>query len=258
MNDSKNNPKFPPDDFSSTTPNIKMPKQDLPSYQNDSVNDWEKTNYNYNPKDLQQEDKWKKTAYNVPLPQNPPSDFGKNVPNPHSKGDEWGQTQANIKLPDNPNQYDQQSFDRDDYGAKQSEYGQTKAFINLPKNDQKQLEEPLPPIEDIKNEDDKPKSGVPGWAWATGGMLAMFFFAIAVFLGVYFFFLNKKGFDVVVKSVPARSDVFVNGAVWGVFELHAIEASNCGTRGVRAVSTLREEHFRSLLASIMKVSRRRE
>ena len=213
MNDSKNNPKFPPDDFSSTTPNIKMPKQD---YQNDSVNDWEKTNYNYNPKDFQQDDKWKKTAYNVPVPQNPPSDYGKTPPNPHSKGDEWGQTQANIKLPDNPNQYDQPSSNRDDYGAKQSEYGQTKAFINLPKNDQKQFEETLPPIEDIKNDDDKPKSGIPGWALATGGMLAMFFFALAVFLGVYLFFLNKKGFDIVVKGVPPRSDVFVNSAVWGV------------------------------------------
>ncbi len=215
MNDSKNNPKpLPPDDFSSTTPNIRLPKND----QSDAVNDWEKTNYNYSPKDLQQDDKWKKTAYNVPIPQNPQQDYGKNPlpnqPNPHSRGDEWALTQANIKLPDNPNQYDQPSSNRENYGSNKSDYGSTTPFINLPKQDQQKFEEPPPPIEDIKEE--KPKSGVPSWTWAFGGILAMFFFSMAVFLGVYLFFLNKKGFNVTVKGVPARSSVFVNDSMWGV------------------------------------------
>jgi outer membrane protein OmpA-like peptidoglycan-associated protein len=52
--------------------------------------------------------------------------------------------------------------------------------------------------------------------WASAGLLGMFLFSLAVLLLVYFFFLGKSGFEVVVKSVPAGSDVLVDGSFWGI------------------------------------------
>src|SRR5688572_22930740 len=113
---------MPPDDFSATTPNIKVPKKDSPDVGGGPANDWEKTNYNYSPKDLGKED-WNKTAYNAPkAPQSQPPDFDKTNfgAHPPGKDADWGATQANINLPGNrSNQYDSPVYD--DYGSKQSD-----------------------------------------------------------------------------------------------------------------------------------------
>ena len=52
--------------------------------------------------------------------------------------------------------------------------------------------------------------------------------------------------------------VQINEAVGTSFELHALEAGDRRTGGIRAVSALREEHLRSLFASIVKVCGRSE
>jgi hypothetical protein len=150
VNDSKNNPKsFPPDDFSATTPNIKMPKHELPDYSSEPANDWEKTNYNYSPKDLGT-DQWNKPAYNTPpQPQNPPTNYNSPYPPNQPPQDfnktympgnqppasnqpkevDWGMTQANIKLPSNQ-PVDQTQTRQGNYGGQQQpEYGATTPLI---------------------------------------------------------------------------------------------------------------------------------
>ena len=213
-----NKPKpLPPDDFSMTTPNIKLPQNNAPSYGNEPANDWEKTNYNYNPKDLQA-DQWKKPAFTPPqTPQiiQPSS-------NPPPKVDEWGMTQANINLPFNqPNQYEQPPV-REDFGSsRQEDFGHTTPFIHLPQSEKDKYQSSTPPkfkFDEKEEEEEKKdkKGGIPGWVWAVCGLLAMFFFALIVLLGVWFFFINKTGFEVVLKGAPPRSDILIDGSNWGV------------------------------------------
>lgn len=205
MSDSKNPKPLPPDDFSATTPNFKVPKSDSPKISPEPSSDWEKTNYNYSAKELGVDD-WNKTAFNTPkTPSNPHQ--------PPARDAEWGMTQANINLPTNQtNQYEQPN---DDYGAKRADYGATSVGITLPKNEPPQYQEP-PSEKKPEEQTEKKKSGGLSWVWTSLGLLGMFLFAVFVLLGVYFFFLNKKGFEVTVKGVPPRSDVLVNGSNWGV------------------------------------------
>lgn len=212
------NSDIPPDDFSATTPNIKVPKRDEPSSNKPSSSDWEKTNYNYSAKDLQS-DEWSKPPSNTPKP--PPNKLP-------AKDADWGMTQANINLPGNQsnqsNQYDNPIYD--DFSEKRSGYGETSVGIKLPRNEEPRYEEPKrqeakyqePPKKETAEEkkEEKKKGGIPGWLWATAGLLGMFLFATVVLLGVYFFFLGKTGFEVVLKGVPVRSDVLVDGSFWGV------------------------------------------
>lgn len=202
-----NKPKpLPPDDFGATTPNIKIPKSDAPSYGNQPSSDWEKTNYNYSPKDLGKED-WNKTAFNIP----------KSTPPPQKDAD-WGATQANINLPNNQaNQYSQ-SFDEEDFGGKRADFdsGKTSVGINLPRNEPPKYQEPPSEKREEEKAEEKKKGGIPGWVWASAGLFSMFIFALIVLLAVYFIFLGKTGFDVIVKGAPVKSDAFVDGSSWGV------------------------------------------
>ncbi|NJM52050.1 MAG: hypothetical protein HC846_00860 [Blastocatellia bacterium] len=129
MSDSNKPKPLPPDDFGATTPNIKIPKDALPS-SNAPSNDWEKTNYNYAPKDLGREE-WGKTAYNIP----------KATPPPPAKDAEWGVTDANINLSGNQSNPYQPNFD-EDFGARPAEYGKTSVGINLPRNEPPKYQEP--------------------------------------------------------------------------------------------------------------------
>lgn len=223
MSDSK----LPPDDFSATTPNIKLPKQDNPSYGSPPANDWEKTNYNYSPKDLQQ-DEWNKAPSKPSKPSSNQPDFDKTNYGGQPKDADWGMTQANIDLPGNrtnqSSKYDNPIYD--DYSDKRSGYGETSVGIKLPRNEEPHYEEPKnaapkyqePPKKEstAETQEKNKKGGIPGWLWATAGLLGMFVFALAVLLGVYFFFLGKTGFEVVIKGAPVNSDVLVNNSFWGI------------------------------------------
>lgn len=205
MSDSNKPKPLPPDDFGATTPNIKIPKSDSSS-SNAPSNDWEKTNYNYSPKDLGREE-WGKTAYNIP----------KATPPPPQKDAEWGVTQANINLPNNQaNQYSQ-SFDDEDFGGRRNDFDKTSVGINLPRNEAPpQYQEPPSTKTEEEKKEEKKKGGIPGWIWASAGLLGMFLFAVTVLLAVYFIFLGKTGFEVVVKGAPVGSSVLVDKSYWGV------------------------------------------
>ena len=205
MSDSKNNP-LPPDDFGATTPNIKIPKGDVPDFKSEPSNDWEKTNYNYSPKDLAKNE-WSKSPYDSP--QTPPADFGK-TQIPSGKDGNWGKTEVNINLPMNqPQRVEQPKYQE----SKAPVYQGTASNVNIPQNEQPTYQDPNTAKADVTVA--TKKGGVSGWLWATLGLLAMFLFSIAVLLGVYFIFLNKTGFEVNIAAVPARSDVLVNGSYWG-------------------------------------------
>lgn len=216
MNDSNDNPKsLPPDDFSATTPNIKMPKDALPDYRNEPSNDWEKTNYNYSPKDLKA-DEWSKPPQNVPPKASPNFDQTANFSkNPHKDSD-WGATQANINVPRNqPSDYRQNP--PTNQGSSQSDFGATSSSVNFSDNERQnyQNNSQTPPVVATASEEEK-KGGIASWIWAAGSLAAMFLFAVVVLAGIYFLFLNKAGFDVVLVGPPAGSDIRVNSSSWGV------------------------------------------
>ncbi len=208
MSDNKNNPKPPPapDDFSKTTPNFKVPQSD------DVTHDWEKTNYNFSPQPLS--DDWGNTVTNF-NPNEDANDFDSTF-NPSSnnpKAADWGVTQPGINV--SPS---------DDFGASSGagnqDYGATTPYIRLPQAERAKYQNlPPTPTEAAKQkreEEEKGKKGIPGWAWIAGGLAMMFVFAVVVLVGVYFFFITTPGFEVVVNNVPRESRITVNGTDWDV------------------------------------------
>ena len=209
MSDSKNVPKPPPpDDFSKTTPNIKVPKNDAASY------DWEKTSYNYPPQPPSED--WGKTVANFKVPSSSEEpDFNKTyMPSNQPKAsDDWGVTRENVNLPA-------------DFGTKPEDFeGQgantnfTTPLIRLPEAERQKYQNlPPTPTQELarQKEEEASKGGIPNWVWISGGLMTMFFFTVIVLLGAYFIFLNRTGFDVVLKGAPPQSDVLVDKVHWGV------------------------------------------
>jgi len=205
VSDPKKVPSLPPDDFSKTTPNI-------PRADEFESSDWEKTNYN-TPKFSPQPpaDDWGKTVANIPPIKEEP-DFNKTyLPTPNAKTPDWGVTDANIKLPDD-------DFGGEKIGA-QTNYGATSPFIQLPEAERAKYQK-LPPTPteaaEQKKEEEKDKKGIPGWFWATSGLLTLFFLAVIGILVVYYFFLRPTGFEIVIQSAPPRSEVWVDTTRWGI------------------------------------------
>jgi outer membrane protein OmpA-like peptidoglycan-associated protein len=222
VSDSKH-PKPLPDDFGETTPNIKVPKSDSSGYKEQpSSSDWEKTNYNYSPKDLGQQDDWNKTSYNTPKPpkSSPPADFNQNYPQPpRGKQDDWGMTEANINIPFNQsNPHENQG--EDDFGQRQQHHGKTTPFIYLPENEKEKVKfqdhKPAKTKVEEQKEEAQKKGGIPGWIWTVGGLFAMFLFAVTVILAVYLLFMGRTGFEVILKGAKPNTDVLVDSSFWGV------------------------------------------
>lgn len=214
MSDSNRNPKdFPPD-----------------------AEDWGKTNYNFDPKQSPSADEWGKTDVNMNVPRGQPDDdFGKTMPPPSGQsgrdGGDYGATQVNIKLPQSD--YGQS----DDFGReKQAEYGATMPYFQLPESERAKYQN-LPPAAPsaAEAEKNKKKGGVPSWVWASGGLAAMFLFALVVLALVYFVFLRKTGFELTVKGAPTGSDIFVDGQRWnlssadGSYKLPGLKAGEIKT-----------------------------
>lgn len=223
MPDNKNNPNQPPpDDFSETVPNINLPK-DI-----DKQADWEKTNYsggNYAPQPPA--DDWGKTVanYNIPPQEKNEQNFketyfpAKNQnQNQSQNNDDWAMTQANIKLPPDFGSK-QEDFRENQHRQKQDNYEMTTPLIRLPEAERAKYQNlpPTPAQEAARvREEEKKKGGVPAWVFIGGGLMMMFFFAVAVMVASYYLFLDKKGFELVLKGVPVGSDIFIDGSPWGV------------------------------------------
>ncbi len=224
-NSDPRNPKnLPPDDFAKTTPGIQIPRESLPASNEDApADDWGKTNYNFSPKQTPSApaaDDWGKTATNINVPRYSPSpppedDFGKTYSgNQSPKEADWGATQTNINIP-------RESFGREDYGARREpEQNATMPYFRLPENERAKYQN-LPPAtasadSSAVNQKQEKKRGIPFWAWISGGLLAMFFFALSIIALVYIFFIPKTSFELTVTNVPAGSDIFVDGQRWNL------------------------------------------
>ena len=196
MNDS-DNPK-PPDDFSKTTPNVDKA-------------DWGKTNYKH-PAQPPAED-WGNTVANV---RRDDIDFGKTyMPGADKpKTPDWGLTQGDIRLPN-----DNFGGKQEDFGDRGgADYGATTPYFRLPETERAKYQNvPLTPTQEVakQKEEQKQKGGVPSWLWVSGGLTAMFLFALTFLLLGYIFFLRDSGFEQVVKGAPQGSSVLVDGAFWG-------------------------------------------
>ena len=216
MSDSKKIPSPPPDDFSKTTPNINLPRD------NSSPNSWEKTNYNF-PAQPPSDD-WGNTVANIRPIETDENDFGKTyLPsnNRTSPTPDWGMTQANIDLSETDFGGGQ---NRNAGGAAQDEYGgaagygATTPYFRLPEAERQKYQN-LPPTPTEQAAQEKKeranKGGVPTWVWISGGLFSMFIFAVMVLLVVYFFILRDTGYDATVTGAPPGSSVLVDGAFWG-------------------------------------------
>lgn len=205
MSNPKKFPSLPPDDFDKTTPN--MPRSDEPG-----AVDWEKTNYNAKFAPQPPADDWGKTATNIPRGQNEP-DFNKTyLPSQNPKVPDWGVTQDNVRIPHDDFSSKQDDFSRTSYGA-------TSPFIYLPEAERAKYQQiPPTPAEKAQQQNEaQKKGGIPGWFWATAGILTMFFFTIFILGIVWFFFIRETNFEVVITNPPeGRNDVLVNGVRWNV------------------------------------------
>jgi outer membrane protein OmpA-like peptidoglycan-associated protein len=253
VNDPKNPKNLPPDDFSKTTPYIRLPKEESSSSssggaaKDDYTSDWEKTNFNFipppqqsssSPRPATPEDDWGKTAVNINIPRNnsggggnQQDDFGRTFmpgqtsypQQPQQPSSGWDMTQANINLGGGG------SGGQEDFGGspRQSDFGATTPYIQLPEAERARYQNvnqptatataPTAPAVTSPQTGEKSaakKSGTPAWVWF-GGVAALFFLLAAVIVGAYFIFSKRYGYDVLVKGAQPQSEVFVDGTRWG-------------------------------------------
>lgn len=212
MSEDNKYPGPPPDDFSKTTPNINVGGgSDEPQY------DWDKTNYNL-PKQPAPDD-WGKTVANIKPIDTSGQDFGKaiypggqqNVPSTP----EWGMTNANI----NVNPADVGSAPEDFGGGGAVPYAKTTPYFQLPEAERAKYQN-IPPTPTQKAEQERlekeSKGGIPGWVWVGGGLVTMFFFAVAVLGVVYLLIIRDTSFEVTVRQAPPGSRILVDDQQWGV------------------------------------------
>ncbi len=201
MSDFKDNP--PPDDFSKTTPNVNIPRDD------GDAADWDKTNYKF-PKQPAGDD-WGKTVTNIKPIDTSGTDLGKTM-YPGAKNvpaADWGVTRAD-------------AMDAD-FGTAPDDFGvvndKTTPYFQLPEAERAKYQNlPPTPAEQarIEEQEIKEKGGIPNWVWILSGLFIMFFFALII-LGVVLYFVTRPtSFEVVVKSPPPGSDIRVDGRSWSV------------------------------------------
>jgi outer membrane protein OmpA-like peptidoglycan-associated protein len=162
-------------------------------------------------------DDFSKTIIRSSSPKKDVTDWGKTLYGKEaeqvSEQPDWGVTQPNINLsnaiPSSPS--NQPNDNEQNYGA-------TTPYFQLPENDRAKYQQAqIVQEQRVAEEQTKKKSGgVPTWIWISSALLLMFTFAVVVLVGVYFIFLNKKGFDVTVKGAPANSNFFVDKTRWSV------------------------------------------
>lgn len=187
-----------------------MSNSNFPKQPTDDSDDWGKVGSKHSAQPPA--DDWGNTVANV---RHEDIDFNKTyMPGAANQPNDWGSTQGNIKLPQDVNYGGQDSGGRDD-----NDYGATTPYFRLPDSERAKYQNvpPTPTQEaEQKRQEEKAKGGVPGWLWASGGLLAMFLFAVLILGIVYIFILRDTGFEQVIKGVPPGSSVRVNGAYWGM------------------------------------------
>lgn len=191
----------PPDDFSKTTPNIRIPN----NAQND---DWGAPSRDF--PNQPGADDWGNTVTNLK-----PIDIDRE-PNT-AKPVDWGMTQANVDM--TREEYSRGSNAApDDFGAG---YDKTTPYFRLPEAERQKYQNiPPSPAEQaaIEQREKEEKGGVPGWVWVTAGLMTMFFFAIIVLGVVYVVLLRPSGFEANLIGAPPGGDVQVDKVSWGLTE----------------------------------------
>ena len=198
----------PPDDYSKTTPNINLGSD--PGGQNE----WDKTSTNF-PKQPAADD-WGKTVTNIRPIDTENQDFGKTfLPGSQSsspQSPDWGVTNANIAV--SPADF---GSNPEDFGGGGG-YDKTTPYFRLPEAERTKYQN-LPPTPTEKAEQEKKereaKGGIPSWVWIGGGLLSMFFFALAVLAFVYFVILRDTNFQATVRLAPPGSRILVDDQQWG-------------------------------------------
>ena len=196
-------------DFDKTRPNIPG------AFDTDAPGDWEKTNNNFSPQP--RDDGWGKTAPNYTIPQDDEPDFNKTY-NPSAqspKTPDWGMTETNLNFPRDDRQ--------DDFGGDGrrggDNYGVTTPLIRLPEAERAKYQNlpPTPTEEKAKqNEEKQKKGGIPPWLLVSGGLAALFLFAVVAIFAIWYLFLYKTGYNVTLTSVPEGSRVLVDTVEWNV------------------------------------------
>ena len=203
VSDSKKDPKIPPpDDFSKTTPNV--------SFEEEDDSGWDDVGADV-PKETPADD-WGKTVinYNVSEEHHEEESFGEQQhPSPESPAQpDWGMTQANVGI--------DEEFSEPEEKADQ-DYGVTTPYFRLPELERKKYQNiPPTPTEQAAEEEKKSKGGIPLWFWVGSAILIMLAFSFVIFLGIWFFLLGDRGFDVVIIGAKPGSRFKVNGSEWGI------------------------------------------
>jgi outer membrane protein OmpA-like peptidoglycan-associated protein len=162
-------------------------------------------------------DDFSKTIIRSSSPKKDVTDWGKTLygkdAEQASEQPDWGITQPNINLSNAV-----PSLPSNQPSGNEQTFGATMPYFQLPENDRAKYQQAqIIQEQRVTEEQTKKKDGgIPTWIWISSALLLMFTFAVVVLVGVYFIFLNKKGFDVTVKGAPTGSNFFVDKTKWGV------------------------------------------
>ena len=155
---------------------------------------------------------WGKTVinYDVSLEHEEEKSFGEEQhPSPKSpKQPDWGMTQANVDI--DSEFEDSEPKDDESYGA-------TTPYFKLPEVDREKYQNiPPTPTEQAAEQKKESKGGIPVWFWATAGIMTLLSFSFLVFLGIWYFFIPDKGFEVIIIGAKPGSTFKVDGKPWGL------------------------------------------
>ncbi len=103
-------------------------------------------------------------------------------------------------------------------GGGNNDYGATTPYFRLPDAERAKYQNvPLTPTQEAakQKEEAKQKGGVPSWVWVSGGLAAMFVFAIVVLLVAWLFLRGQTGYQATIVNAPLDSKIIMNGSFWG-------------------------------------------
>lgn len=226
MSERDNTPKPLPDDFGMTMPGIRPNKQQQQNQENldFTTPNLRLPNQQAQPSAPPPQDDFGMTIPNIQrggsnrssgAPRElPPDDF--DLPAGHMRRETPSDADFGLTMPGTGGAYGYNSGSRNE-----PDFGATMPYIKLPEQERRRYEEPPITVPIPPRTEEKRKTGVPAWLWATSAGLAFLALLLVGGIAAWYFLFRTTGFVLVVKNAPPGSSVFVDNVPCGESSLRS-------------------------------------